>query len=451
MITDVKLITSLVESRDMIIDGINWATTIDFAVAWASIGSDPERELSTFSKKIRYGVVGIEFNQTDPKFIKKYQDKNTADNRGIRFFIGRSENGGLFHPKIYSFYNRDEKQGRIFVGSHNFTTAAFHKNIEASLYFDWSGEINDDNAVEEILKEIKRWWTQSRLFTDNELEVYGKAYDEQIKNKLNIDKNVDLNPQKVINPEMTENDNTLVKENEISHMATAGKINHSKVIRSDFDITWNEYIERILSIGKNRRDSMRIIESRLEMLSAVRNIFIKNNYIFANCDENERRKIAGYENHKDGEPEFLWFGSMKGAGWFKKFVKRNDVNFSAALDHIPSSGIVTQLDYQKFINKFLIPFRNDGDGLPMATRLLAMKRPDIFFCINGPNYHQIVKSMGLSLKGKKDYSGYWSKIIDPIHKSKWFNTNCPSDSLQRKIWRSRVAMLDAFLFDPVQK
>ena len=183
MIDDVQYLNSMADSeaREMITNRIEWATTIDFAVAWASIGSDPEKLISNYARKIRYGIVGLEFNQTDPEFIRKYQRLCNDTSRGIRFFKGKTDDGGIFHPKIYNFYNIDLCEGRTFIGSHNFTYAAFHKNIEASVYIDWNGEIEEIDCINKIIISLKKWWNESVILNPDELKDYEAAYADSQK------------------------------------------------------------------------------------------------------------------------------------------------------------------------------------------------------------------------------------------------------------------------------
>ena len=64
-------------------------------VAWATHKCSAYRVLVGNVDKIKKAVVGLDFSQTSPEFIRKFS-KNNAH---VRFFT--SENKGVYHPKLY--------------------------------------------------------------------------------------------------------------------------------------------------------------------------------------------------------------------------------------------------------------------------------------------------------------------------------------------------------------
>ncbi len=141
---------------------------------------------------------------------------------------------------------------------------------------------------------------------------------------------------------------------------------------------------------------------------------------------------------------------VKGSGIFKNFIKNNNESISKALKCIPETGPVSKEDYDNYIRFYLEPYNKFCDGkqhgIPIATRLLSMKRPDVFVCLNTPNLQKMKTMFNVKL-GKKEYSEYWINVIVPIQNSAWYKSEMPKDEWERKIWNYRVAMLDAFLYD----
>ena len=140
----------------------------------------------------------------------------------------------------------------------------------------------------------------------------------------------------------------------------------------------------------------------------------------------------------------------EGAGYFKNFIKSNNESISKALEFIPETGPVSKENYDNYIRFYLEPFNEFCNGkyhgIPMATRLLSMKRPDVFVCLDKRNLHKMKTVFNIEL-GKKEYSKYWINVIVPIQNSAWCKSEIPKDEWERKIWNYRVAMLDAFLCD----
>ena len=82
----------------------------------------------------------------------------------------------------------------------------------------------------------------------------------------------------------------------------------------------------------------------------------------------------------------------------------------------------------------------------VATRLLTMKRPDLFFCFNGANKEKICAELGLpkNLNAER----YWDEILLRIYDTAWFNSSRPQDTIEQKAWDGRVALIDCIYYEP---
>jgi hypothetical protein len=137
------------------------------------------------------------------------------------------------------------------------------------------------------------------------------------------------------------------------------------------------------------------------------------------------------------------FGNMRGNGVFQQ--KINNENISLALDQIPLSGDVTKQHYLNFWEYYASEFGTTYIGT--ATRLLCMKRPDFFICVNSANKKNLCDAFGLSVsKFNKDI--YWETILSQIFESDWYrNSKIDTENAEEKlVYGARVAFLDAVYY-----
>ena len=117
-------------------------------------------------------------------------------------------------------------------------------------------------------------------------------------------------------------------------------------------------------------------EKRRALLQRVRGAFETAGQ-FRLMELGMRKTIAGLPNNFD--KHWAWFGSMKGAGYYHQAVNDNNIHLSNALDEIPLRGPVTREHYDAYLTQFVKAMPNGGHGVAVASRLLALKRPDILF------------------------------------------------------------------------
>ncbi len=136
---------------------------------------------------------------------------------------------------------------------------------------------------------------------------------------------------------------------------------------------------------------------------------------------------------------------MKGAGWFWTAIDRNDEHLSASLDAIPSDGLVGQNDFEAFVEQFK-KASPTGDRVAVATRLLCMRRPDIFVCLDSKNRSRLCKAFGIK-QSQMSYARYWSEVIERVRDAVWWNAPHPSNGEEEEIWLGRTAFLDALYYE----
>jgi hypothetical protein len=181
-----------------------------------------------------------------------------------------------------------------------------------------------------------------------------------------------------------------------------------------------------------------LMQERLQVIRAIRQQFAQKAH-FYDMDYPERRKIAGL--FKSANPNFLLFGSMRAVGLFKQAVKDNNEGISLALDEIPLDGDISRDQYRRFTDRFLNAFKRSG--MALASRLLAMKRPDTFVCVNNQNRGGLFRAFRLS--PSRDAEAYW-ELIERVRTSTWWKAAAPPARDEREVWGARAAFLDSLFY-----
>lgn len=368
-----------------------------WATAWAGASSKEFVNLLQYKDKIKKMIVGIHFYQTHPDFIQAF-----LSNTNVQFI---SQPKGTFHPKIYLFYNA-VNEWEIIIGSSNFTKAAFTDNIEANTLIS-----NKDNDSTDFLtatfKLIEDSWGISKSFSETDFFQY---------------KTIWANQQPKINSlsglyGSHKNENTPIHQVAVIYM------------------TWGEFIERI------KKQDLHGIEPRLKVIDIAQELFASVNH-FYELEVSKRKFIAGVTT--DYAVDWGFFGSMIGRGNYVHEIIVNNVDISNALDQIPLSGQITRTHYDNFVKYFKKVF--SGNYIGVASRLLAMKRPDVFYCLTSKNQKKFCKDFSIR-KAEINYNGYWDHIIERIYDSEWWLHPLTSTNQEIKISNARAAFLDAIYYE----
>ena len=359
------------------------STYIDVAVAWAG-NNEVVDALLTHHKKLRHVVIGTHLYQTDPKVLRRFMEF-----KQVHYM---SPKGKLFHPKVYIFESKNGLEA--VVGSHNLTKGAFESNVEASVMMQGSNE----NIFHELVEFIKVAWDGADPINKKFLSDYELRYREAQEDHKNIN-----------------------------------------LIPSLMEGTWDEYVDFV----NNSND----IKERLEILEKAQELFRKSP--FSAMELEERQSIAGTLRKKQTGLDKLkweWFGTMYGNGDFANLVKEDPHGLSSALDQIPIDGPVSKDNYDKFAIEFNKAFKDKHHhgGVPTSSRLLSMKRPDTFVCINSANKKALCDDLKVSSKLSVD--NYWSRIVEGIKKSPWWGEGKPKNEERTRIWDNRAALLDCIYY-----
>ncbi|MCC7137664.1 MAG: phospholipase D family protein [Planctomycetes bacterium] len=333
----------------------------------------------------------------------------------MRFVLNPS---GVFHPKVYLF----ERGARweCVVGSPNFTGAGLGSNDEVAVLIS-DRDPGAADAHRSLTRTIHGYWARGSRMDAAGVEKYRAMWSDRLRLRSQLgDASMGARPQRDRGRGPLE----------------------MPVLR----MTWREFVAKVRAErnGTTLATRLAVLESAHKQFRRYKSLRL--------MDELTRKRIAGttYEadDPRPSAPKWMWFGSMRGHGNFKAAVARNSRALSDALDQIPPDGDVTREQYGAFVQKFTAAFasvRGARGGVGTATRLLAMKRPDRFVCVNSRNRRGL--SQAFCIRGSIEFEEYWDSIVDRVRSAPWFSVGEPEGDEDAAIWRGRAAMMDAVYYE----
>jgi HKD family nuclease len=393
-----KLISTNAELRSNLLRLTKEYPSIAFAVAWASARTEIFVDLSANRDRIRKAVIGTHFYQTHPDVLEAF-----VGSSNVRFIL---QPRGVFHPKIYIFW--DVQRWEVLMGSANLTAGALNTNSEAMALIS-DADQGDSCLKEEVMSLIERYWDEARTISNADTISYRALWSKQ-------------------QPALRR----------LSGQYGKSTTNKAPADSAVMSMTWPNFFSAV------QKDAHHGFEKRCDLLRIVRAAFEKIGQ-FQLMELGLRKTIAGLPN--DFDKRWGWFGSMQGAGYYHQAVNDNNSHISKALDEIPLNGPVAREHYEAYRAEFVSAFPNGRHGIGIASRLLALKRPDYFVCFDSKNKKPLCEDFEIK-QSDMNYERYWEEIILRIIDSAWWNEPCPRDALARTVWDGRAAMLDAIFYRP---
>jgi hypothetical protein len=368
---------------------------VALAVAWATANTSVFKQLVAQSSRVRKAIIGTHFYQTHPDVLDAF-----VGSEAVRFML---QPKGVFHPKLYVFWNAVHWEA--LIGSANLTSAALSDNSEVMVLFS---EADTGIAKEQLLGVIDDYWDRATAITREESQSYRAIWERQ-------------------QPAL----------HRLSGQYGKGVARRPPLASSVMSMTWDEFV------GGVQKDEYHSFEERCQLLQLVRTEFLAHPS-FGSMELGVRKTIAGLPN--DWDHRWGWFGSMKGLGYYHQAVNDNNPHLSDALDRIPSTEPVSKAQYLEYLSEFLRAFPDGGCGVGVASRLLALKRPDQFVCLDSKNKRNLCKDFGIK-QAEMTYDRYWDEIIERIMDSPWWNCLRPHSEKDAVVWDGRVAMLDVIFYE----
>jgi hypothetical protein len=394
----ILIITTLTDSGQTMEAMANlnaWAADIRMAYAWIhSSGGKADHWRALDRGKLTKAVVGIHFAQTEPAALRQLMQSRDRCLKVI------NDTAGVFHPKV--IVGQRGNDVRAIVGSSNFTRGGFGGNTELNLHLEGRA---DDEPLATILAFVDDLWSSARAFVPDDawLSHYEKTHES--------------GPRPPTPPKMPT----------------------SRRPRT-LDLEWDDYYRwiaeqerRMLANGWEIHVFDHEEGSFLQEAEVCAKAF-RRYESFASMPLETRKHVSGVGR------SWRYFGSMEGAGGFRNLVNESPRTIADHLDAIPREGNVTRGQAEAYLNAMLeIPRINLG----AATRLLAVKRPDLFLAVNKGNRTRIQQVFGTA---PSTTTGYLH-LHDQLWSNPWASAAKPSERDQRRAWAARVALLDAYLYE----
>lgn len=379
-------------------DIADWAEDLYLAYAWISSGGGKAEHWQALPlEKIRQAVVGIQFAQTDPEALKQLA------RRANRLKV-INDPDGVFHPKV--ILGVKGREGKALLGSSNFTVGGFSGNTELNVLL--TGFI-DAPPLADVLAFINAQWQSVRAFQPDIAWIleYSDVHNKRPK------------PPRVPSKKPATTINT----------------------KSELNIPWSSYF-RLLAEQERRTlaygDDLRIFDhpkgSYLQEVENCRAAF-EAHASFADMPLDDRQLVAGW-----GSRTYGWFGRMGAAGEFKKMTAKTPQVIAEHLDKIPLQGTVSEDLLKTYLTGILKVRRT---GIATVSRLLTVKRPDLFLSCNHANEDCIKQVFGFIPRTYKHYL----ELHRQIWSFPWFKSPRPDGVDEYRVWQARVALLDALLYE----
>lgn len=143
-----------------------------------------------------------------------------------------------------------------------------------------------------------------------------------------------------------------------------------------------------------------------------------------------------------------WFASTKSAKGFHQLLDDLPGAFDEALAAIPAEGDVTLEHYQSFMVGYLSAFAGSEEKptLAPATRLLAMRRPDVFTPITSSKLDALCQALGVAKLNNRDFERYWTDVVSTIKAMPWYTMAAPVDEFETQLTEIKALLPCLFYY-----
>ncbi len=415
------------------------AQRIRVEVAWARDSSDIAALLLAHRHRVERLVLGQSFGATSQTLLHAWQDHPG-------FWVVPNRAHGVYHPKVYRL---DGPGWRVLiVGSANLTHAGLNPglrgNVEAGLMLVQGVLPSALHATLHPpigLLQAQETAVSDSVFAqlDGLLESpHVQAYRPSQAYVLACQRVDDLPPtwRSLATLGLT----ALLK-------GQAPQTPLADLRGCDWDGFVTGLMERVLSQPKAWTDRMRVLET-------ARAFWDQSPQPLLSLSAPERLALTGIHRHMPGQPGVDWwlFGRIVPV----RIPLYHDLahpgitpalrQLSHALLQIPRQGEVSALHHAAFWRGYQ---QAGGRSLGLATRLLMLRRPDVFVALTQANVAGLGRLLGWSRR-PKTAAAHWTEAVVRVQgwQNAWAAPGADDPPGLAQIWAGRAALLDMMCWAP---
>ena len=406
----------LIQSKDLLQlfeQRVMSSKKIDIASAWAT----SSKSLGTLARAAKgrdiRSIIGTSGRATDPDALDELERIGE---------LRLAEQYPMFHPKIYIF--RGSEKSFAWIGSANFTAAGgFGRKDEQDAPGNTEA-LFETQDCEAAAQWFEKKWGEFQELRPGKLEEYRQEWSKRPPSP---------SLRKIVaGPRIgTEDRHRFLDEVD----DWRGYIRALK----ECDAWWRHKLRdsRVKFSVLGKRDSW------FHTISMLRPMAKEEDW--SRLEHEDSKKLLGLLG---GEGGWALLGNMRGAAKAcSSFVKEADVRrkigeivgrvITAEENEFPECAV-------EAINEIKGP-QFDRYGMGVATRLLALARPDKCVSLNGQSRVLLVAKF--RNVGQLTTPNGYGKMLQELYRQPWYCEPEPRDQNERELWSMRAALIDCFVYE----
>jgi HKD family nuclease len=396
-------------------ENVECSTHVDIAVAWATKTPVLDRLVKAVKENgvsLRI-IVGTHGNATDPDILDRLNKIGE-----LRIVPHR---GPLFHPKVYIFHG--EEDSIALIGSANFTNGGFGENIEA---------VFETKPSRSVRKWFNSQWKKCGKFPENKSKRSRSEAIERYRRRRRL-KPPSRILAEIIGKPMRDPGNRLGYFDQVQD--------------------WRGYVKALDQCQKwweGRPEGWTVYDDTRSWTHTIEQVgLIATTDDWNDLTEDEIRQLLGRYN--DGVLDSGLLGTMRPKA---VNVFREDMELRQRLnDAVQTVVNAHPTDFPRVAVTAVDHITGEGDiGVGVATRILALARPDRVISLNGASgdgLEQIFPGIDKLNPAKYSYGtvlGHYGRFLGRLYEEPWFDSKKPRGAREQRLWSMRAALLDCFVY-----
>lgn len=382
---------------------------VDIAVAWARScpAINALHKFHVKGGKLRIAV-GLADNVTHPDTLQELIEIGD-----LRIAESPKEFGGIFHPKFYCFHHGSSST--VWIGSANLTRGGFLRNNELVLE-----AVGDNKNSHDWFESL---WSSLNSNPKNQIEAYKRNWKPNLSGRRG---------------------------------QLRSKAQKRSVEKLNASWSWDDFVENL------RAKHEELLESNLkcpeENSADPGTVFgAYRSWIHTISVGRPIMQMQSWNNLKHWQIDVIlgrnpWsaLGTLKGAGKFNQMIIRNGEEERESrqdiLHHVRSTTQSSIDPLEAGSRVVTAIMKHERVNIGVATRLLALARPDCYVSLNQASRMGLAQCSGLA---PTTMDTNYSKLLNWIYESVWYKEPRPSNPSESEIWDYRAALVDALVYEPL--